>query len=78
MSNKFVVVEQPVNYSGESFYDNLAKSYLDYIEINQAFKQLDRGFEAYEVLNNLREVVKKNEVLTPSLESSLNNTIIFL
>lgn len=77
MSNKFVVVEQPVNYSGESFYDNLAKSYLDYIEINQAFKQLDRGFEAYEVLNNLREVVKKNEVLTPSLESSLNNTIIF-
>ena len=77
MANKFVVVEQPVNYSGESFYDNLAKSYLDYIEINQAFKQLDRGFEAYEVFNNLREVVKKNEVLTPSLESSLNNTITF-
>lgn len=77
MSNRFVIVEKPIDYSGESFYYNLAKSYLDYIEINQAFKQLDRGFEAYEVLNNLRKVVKKNEVLTPSLESSLNNTITF-
>lgn len=60
MSNKFVIVEKPRDYSVENFYDTLSRSYLDYVEIQQAHKQLERGFEAYDVLSNLRNVIKKN------------------
>lgn len=77
MSNRFVIVEKPRDYSIENFYDTLSRSYLDYVEMQQAHKQLERGFEAYDVLSNLRTVIKKNNTLSPGLESSLNQTVLF-
>ena len=80
MTNKFIVVEQPNVFnkvSTESIYETLSKSYLEYNEINQAFKQLERGFEAYDILSGLKSIIKKQDTLTPALESSLNKTVLF-
>ena len=74
MSNRFVVIDEPTISQGfESFYEVFSINTEQYKIENQSFRVLQKGFEAYDVLYKLKEILSRSNI-SPSLESSVVNT----
>ena len=74
MSNRFVVIDEPTISQGfESFYFELAEIVENKATLEKAFKTIEKGFEAFYTLNQIKKTIEKSE-FTSGLESSVVNT----
>lgn len=71
----FVVIENKPQVAIESIYNTVANTIEENKEINQAFKHLEKGFEAFISIHQLKNVIEKSDNLTPALESLVQSNL---
>ena len=71
----FVVFENKSQVAIESIYNTVANTIEENKKINQAFKHLEKGFEAFISIHQLKNVIEKSDNLTPALESLVQSNL---